>query len=319
MMKPLAQKIKALIEKKGPIPFSEYMALCLFDPDYGYYSCLKEIGAKGDFVTAPELGPYFANALAHFIANQLDSFSSPVIVELGGGTGQLAFDLLYALKEKNCLPLRYLIFDKSPSLIALQQQKLREIDFVSIEWIQNFDNMNLQGVILANEFFDALPVERFVKNSSGAIPTFVDWQKDEFVETGSGERFEKCCLFDEVLHPILAAFEQGLALIIDYGAEVIERSTLTAYQNHQVVSPFASPGEADLTAHVNFTDLAESLIRGGWEINFLKFQNQFLLEQGILPEHGIVAENYALKRLLDPRLMGQLFKVLCAHKTACIA
>jgi len=230
-----------------------------------------------------------------------------VILELGGGTGQLAFDLLSALD----MPVRYLILDKSPSLKALQQEKLKDFQ---VEWCEQIEIQGLEGVILANEFFDALPVERFVKTAAGAVLTHVDYQNAEFIETGDGERFEKCLILKEVLQPILGVFKRGMALVIDYGAEQVMRSTLTAYHQHKIVSVFDRPGECDITAHVDFTDLAEAFLAQHWQVEFLKPQNQFLLEQDILPKAGIGPEDYALKRLLDPRLMGELFKVLCVNK-----
>ncbi len=300
----LARKIKDRIASQGPIPFSEYMDLCLFDPEHGYYTNLKEMGRRGDFVTAPECGPYFAKALAHFLEPKVQVFKNPVIFELGGGSGQLAFDLLSFL----AIPVRYIILEKSPSLKAIQQQKLAGL---SVEWVDDVLEQGLEGVILANEFFDALPVERYTE----AGQSYVDYQEGQFFETGEGQRFEKCLLFKEILSPILGAFKQGLALVIDYGDEVIDHSTLTAYKNHQIVSVFDSPGDCDITAHVNFTDLAEIFIQNAWEIDAFKTQAEFSLEQGILPERGLDTENYAIKRLIDPRLMGRLFKVMSAQLT----
>ena len=306
-MTPLAQKLKTQIVASGPISFSEYMAACLFDPEWGYYTNLKAIGREGDFVTAPECGPYLAQAIAHCVKDKLQQLNNPVILELGGGTGQLAFDLLSALD----MQVRYLILDKSPSLKALQQEKLKGFQ---VEWCERIEVQDLEGLILANEFFDALPVERFVESEAGAVLTHVDYQNAEFVETAKGERFEKCLILKEVLQPILAAFKHGIALVIDYGAERVTRSTLTAYHQHQIVSVFDRPGECDITAHVDFTDLAEAFLLKDWQVEFLKPQNQFLLEQGALPAAGIDPEHYALKRLLDPRLMGELFKVLFMSK-----
>ncbi len=300
----LAQKIKALITEKGPIPFSAYMELCLFDSEYGYYTKLTDIGKRGDFITAPECGPYFAKAIAGFLENKLAQLENPVILELGGGTGQFAQDLLSFLQTK----VQYFILEKSPSLRKIQKDKLTGHD---VTWLEEVNFANVEGVVLANEFFDALPVERFTEEGQQCFVTFQD---NQLVETGTGQYFEKCLLFKEVLRPILQAFKRGFALVVDYGDERIERSTLTAYQQHQIVSVFDSPGECDITAHVDFTDLAEAFLACGWNIDFLKAQGQFLLEQDILPESGLSAENYAIKRLIDPRLMGQLFKVMGAAK-----
>ncbi len=314
-MTPLVAKIKARIAEVGPIPFAEYMSTCLFDPEYGYYANLQAIGSSGDFITAPELGPYFARALAHFLGPALQAFQHPVILELGGGTGQLAYDLLQALQDANSLPERYLIFEKSPRLKAVQQQKLKAFSGVQIEWCEDLQAATLEGILLANEFFDALPVERYVRREDASVEkTGVDYQGNQLIETGEGERFERCECLAEILTPILTAFKKGLALIIDYGEETIERSTLTAYYQHQIVSPFLYPGTSDLTADVDFTALAEVFLKAGWEIESLKPQHQFLLEQGILPATGIDPDRYVLKRLLDPRMMGERFKVMLSSK-----
>lgn len=331
----LLTKIKGLIADKGPIPFSEYMALCLFDSQYGYYANLTAIGARGDFVTAPELGPYFAHALARFI------IKSPhkVIVELGGGTGQLAFDLLSFLKENQQLPERYIIVEKSQSLKALQQEKLKSLgdSFARIAWEETLESSNLEGILLANEFFDALPVERFIKTHEGFKRLGVDFDGEKLIEVEMediklenlpplpiGYRSEICLELKSTLQSILKPFKQGLALVVDYG-DVREQyyhfmrnnGTITAYTKHQIVSVFENPGCADLTAHVDFTHLAECFVTLGWQVEFLKSQSRFLLEQGVLPSEGLNTNNYAIKRLIDPRLMGERFKVLVSKKERC--
>ena len=360
----LELSLRAEIAARGPIPFVEYMTRCLSE----YYSHLSEIGQAGDFVTAPELGPYFADALAHAIAPRLVDYS--VIVELGAGTGQLAFDLLKNLAQLNALPEAYFIQETSPSLREVQAQKLRSLPQEISQIVSWQKPDQIKGILIANEVFDALPVERFIQTESGKKRLGIDWQNDQFVEVildevldfnpfgvdtdpmlgqdllpaqtvltalrnsrsanpaqaldqydfEIGYRSEYCPGLGAFLDTILPVFESGLAFVIDYGYErgdyyapYRRNGTLQAYFQHREVSPFEKPGDVDLTAHVDFTTLAELMMARGWQIDFLKPQNQFLLEQNLLERFPLTAEHYALKRLLDPRLMGEVFRVMGAH------
>ncbi len=313
------------------MPFVDYMARCLAE----YYGNLSAIGQAGDFVTAPELGPYFADALAHAIAPHLAAF--PVMVELGAGTGQLAFDLLKKWDAMDCLPETYFIQETSPSLREIQAKKLRSLPEPLRKKVSWQKPDAIQGILLANELFDALPVERFIQTESGKKRLGVAWQKDRFVEVILEEsidfnppgivfenvyRSEFCPGLGDFLDQIGSVFKSGKAFVIDYGYErqdyyAAHRSngTLQAYSEHCEVSPFEKPGCVDLTAHVDFTTLAELMMARGWQIDFLKPQNQFLLEQKLLERYPLTAEHYALKRLLDPRLMGEVFKVMGASKS----
>ena len=322
--------LRAEIAAHGPMPFVDYMAACLS----AYYSNLREIGQAGDFVTAPECGPYFADALAYAIAPDCKAY--PAIVEWGAGTGQLAFDLLQKLNDLNALPEAYFIQEMSPALREIQAQKLRALPRHVTEIVSWQKPQRIHGILLANELFDALPVERFIQTESGKKRLGVDWQNEQFVEVildesvnfdppgivfENGYRSEYCPGLDIFLEEMLSVFERGKAFIIDYGYERQDyyapqrfNGTLQAYSQHRVVSPFENPGAVDLTAHVDFTTLAELMMAQAWQIDFLKPQNQFLLEQKVLERYPLTAEHYALKRLLDPRLMGEVFKVMGVSK-----
>lgn len=340
-MNALSQKLRMLLQDRQIIPFSEYMERCLFDPEEGYYTRLNTIGRAGDFITAPEISAHFAKAIASFLLTHWASFTHPVLVELGGGTGQFAFDLLQALQQAGVLPCRYLIIEKSRSLRAKQEAVLQGLDPViraCIEWHGELSEQGLNGMIIANEFFDALPVERFKKTSTGLQRVGVIWNGRCFEEALMEEEIqathldhlkilpgycsEVCPMLASHLTPLLHRFNKGLIVVIDYG-EVREKyyhplrftGSLRAYAKHQIASVWDSPGQNDITADVDFTYLAELLVSAGWTIGFLKPQVHFLLEQGILPDTGIAVDQYSLKYLLDPRLMGTRFKVLTAMKT----
>ncbi len=325
----LEDHLRAKIAAQGPLPFLEYMALCLD----AYYGRLQAIGRAGDFVTAPELGPYFADALAHALAPQLKRY--PVLVELGAGTGRLAFDLLTILDRLGVAPEAYFIQEISPALAAVQAQTLDALPAHLRQRIHWQLPDQIEGILLANEVLDALPVERFIQTDQGIKRLGVDWQNGQFVEVileqlldfdppgmvfENGYRAEFCPGLGAFLETILPRFKTGCAFFIDYGYEREDyyaphrfNGTLQAYSQHQEVSAFLHPGQVDLTAHVDFTSLAELMIAHGWQIDFLKPQNQFMLEQDIMSRYPLTPEHYALKRLLDPRLMGEVFKVMAAH------
>jgi SAM-dependent MidA family methyltransferase len=326
----LEATLRAEISAQGPLPFIDYMARCLD----AYYSQLTAIGAAGDFVTAPELGPYFAESLAHALLPHLAQY--PVIVELGAGTGQLAFDLLQSLDCLGSLPEAYLIQEVSPALREVQALKLQALPVhlqARVSWQKP---QNIAGILIANEVFDALPVERFIQTEAGKKRLGVDWQQDQFVEVildevldfnppgllfENGYRSEFCPGLGAFLDTILPCFKSGMAWIIDYGYERQDyyaphrmNGSMQAYSKHQEVSPLIRPGEVDLTAHVDFTTVAELMMARGWQIDFLKPQNQFMLEHKIMEHYALTPQHYALKRLLDPRLMGEVFKVMGAHR-----
>lgn len=250
------------IQTDGPMPFSEYMHSCLYEPGLGYYvNGLSKIGADGDFITAPELSVSFASCLATQAAEvlQAQSFKATAgrdILEFGAGSGRLACDVLKALDQQKSLPDHYLILDVSGQLTGMQQDLLSsELEphlLNRVRWIQSLPR-KFSGVVLANEVFDAFPVERFVVGQSGAQRVFVDYvdgddsescateahgkfvittQSDsrvqevvELLQSGLQQIFsngftsEYCESLDPWWNSFGDVMEQGLILICDYGCE----------------------------------------------------------------------------------------------------
>lgn len=337
------QNLRARIQQYGPLPFSDYMEYCLFNAESGYYSGLQAIGRGGDFTTAPECGPYLAYALAHYCVQRLPRFQSEwSVLELGAGTGRLAHDLLQAFSHFNQLPQYYYIVEKSPALRASQEKTLQTLSpdlFRRMQWLDHFEPASLQGFLLGNEVLDALPVERFIKTERGLRRLGVGLEGesleevplDEFLippvgaqdllaKLPEGYRSEINFNLSPFLERFLPAFSQGEAILIDYGYEREEyyqvarrEGTVLAYFKHHVLSPFEKPGQCDITAHLDFTAVAEVFMQAGWQVEGLLPQGQFLLEQGVLNAYPLNAEHYALRRLLDPRLMGEIFKVFLAR------
>jgi SAM-dependent MidA family methyltransferase len=331
----LQQQLRARIRERGPMPFSEYMQACLYEPGLGYYvNGLSKLGADGDFVTAPELSARFAGCLARQAAVVLNgqalsgikaqSASSDArdILEFGAGTGRLACDVLQALDALRVLPERYLILEVSGSLAGLQQQLLkRELQphlYERIEWLSSLPTQ-FNGVVLANEVFDAFPVERFTIANGRAKRVFVDLPPGgdegfiftagdgdralqlsvELLQTDLQQRFadgftsEYCGALIPWWQSLADILQQGLVLVCDYGCEragyyAPSRSdgTLRCFVRHGVHNdPLVYAGVQDITADVDFTALTQAAVDAGFELEGYTPMSQFMLATGVLADH----------------------------------
>lgn len=339
MMNPLIKYLSS----QDPIPFEQYMDLALYHPEFGYYATRVDFGSHGDFVTAPTLTPEFAQALGHFLLTHAN-ITSMDLIELGPGNGQLAYDLLTFLATAQKLPQRYYLVETSQHLKCKQQQLLKKLPkdvFSLVEWVSLDELQARNALIIANEFFDALPVVRFRVTETGIKEIYIHVLNEQLIEVLHEPRSEllriikplnlpigytsELCLAYAPLALLLSkALRQGLLLVIDYGYAMQEyyqktrdQGTLQAYYQHQARNDYlAQPGLMDLTAHVNFSYLSQCLLEAHFEFNFFTYQNVFLLDQGI-EAHATQKPPAALqkiKRLLDPRLMGENFKVLVFNK-----
>jgi len=338
------------ISTSGPMPFDHYMRMALYEPGLGYYvNGLHKFGQAGDFVTAPEQGRIFATA----VARQIDEAAGQLghdwtLLEIGAGSGALARDLLEILGQP---PSRYLILEPSAPLREIQAETLAGLSDnlrTRIEWLSSPPEEPFDGVIVANEVIDALPVKRFEMTDDGPAELAVTVAEDRFDWTPVapsprleqawqsiantlphplpvGYRSEICvdlpAWFDTVTRPL----KRGLALMIDYGyprAEYYlpERSdgTLVCHYRHRAhFDPFVWPGLTDLSAFVDFTAVAETAVDCGLEVAGFTNQSGFLLS---LDAHEIVeqADDDAtrlrlageFKRLAMPGEMGERFKVI---------
>jgi SAM-dependent MidA family methyltransferase len=335
----------------GWIPFARYMELALYSPGLGYYSAgAHKFGEAGDFITAPEISPLFGSTLARQVAEIMVQ-SAPHILELGAGSGKLALDMLTALEQLGSLPDSYLILEVSADLRARQQALIRERLPHLLERVHWLDVLpeRFSGAIIANEVLDALPVhlvhwrdsaiaERGVAaNEHGFI-----WQERPVKDSGLLEAAGKITVPDDYVSEICLAahglvnslaksLHQGALLFIDYGFGVREfyhpqRSSGTLmchYRHHAHDDPFFLPGLQDITAHVNFTDIAECGIDAGLELLGYTSQAFFLINCGIT---GLLQEtepenlrvylplSAQLQKLTSPAEMGELFKVIAFGK-----
>jgi len=338
-----------IAENGGWISFARYMELALYAPGLGYYTAgAHKFGAAGDFITAPELSTLFGHTLARQ-AEEIMSQSAPHILELGAGSGKLAADLLGELERNNRLPDSYTILEVSADLRSRQRILLKTRLPHLLERVRWLDQLpeKFSGAIIANEVLDALPVhlvhvadgvplERGVANSDRS---FI-WQEREIVDKvllQSAQQLpddylsEVCLAAHGLINSLANCLVQGALLFIDYGFGAREyyhpqRNTGTLmchYRHHAHDDPFYLPGLQDITAHVNFTDIAECGIDAGMELLGYTSQAFFLINCGIAEQlQNTSPENLRdylplsaqLQKLTSPAEMGELFKAIALGK-----
>jgi SAM-dependent MidA family methyltransferase len=343
----------------GWISFTRYMELALYAPGLGYYAGgAAKFGAAGDFVTAPELTPFFGRTLARVAVEVLAQLGGGDILELGAGSGRLAMDVLLELECLNSLPARYRILEVSPDLRERQQRLLSQhaphlLD--RVDWLDGLPDV-LQGVVLANEVLDALPVHLLHWTGAGVVERGVAWREEGFVWEGRpmGLRALASAAADlpvtapylseinlaapALIASLAARLENGLMLFLDYGFPRAEfyhpqrhLGTLKVhYRHHSLDDPFFLPGLADITAHVDFTVVAKAAEEAGLDLLAYGSQGRFLLDAGLLdlmsdmtpgtPDYLRAAQ--AVQKLVQPHEMGELFKVMALGRgieapTAC--
>lgn len=285
-LSPLEIEIRRRIKAAGPMPVGEYMALCLHDPQYGYYTTRDPLGARGDFITAPEVSQMFGELIGLWMAATWKLMGSPEnirIIELGPGRGTLMKDALRALGVmpgfRDAIVVH--LVEINPILRAQQERTLHGPS-TPIFWHASLDEVpEGPGIIVANEFFDALPVNQAVKTERGWHERCIDIDADgKFAFTHAPDPLPH---FDKLLPkavrdaPVEAVFEwrneqaamtlgrrvaknPGAALVIDYGhAESDLGDTLQAVGQHAFADPLATPGEIDLTSHVDFEALKRAV------------------------------------------------------------
>lgn len=348
----LVQLLIAEIEKHGPMQFSEYMHRCLYEPGLGYYvNGLSKIGSDGDFITAPEISADFAACLARQSAEIL-SLCGGDMLEFGGGTGRLAVDCLIELDKLNALPERYFLLDVSADLQQSQRQlistelpaRLAE----RVHWVSNFVD-RFSGVVVANELFDAFPVEQFQISNGAVLARSIDWDGKQFVyvatadanlaaypttvQNGLPERFsdgyvsEYCPVLQPWWQSLADSIESAAVLICDYGCErttyysrARSSGSLRCFFRHGVHSDaLIYQGVQDITVDVDFTALAEAATYCGFDLEGYTSMAQFMLSLGALERHQSEVSTLTdierfkatgkLKQLLLPEEMGERFMV----------
>jgi NADH dehydrogenase [ubiquinone] 1 alpha subcomplex assembly factor 7 len=349
-MNALKQEIAAEIVHEGPMTLERYMALCLAHPRLGYYMTRDPFGPSGDFVTAPEISQMFGELIGVWASEAWRVCGAPAgarLIELGPGRGTLMSDVLRVSRISpeflDAITVHFV--ETSPILRAAQQRAMAEAAKPAY-WSADFaDTPPGPAFILANEFFDALPVRHFVKTISGWRERLVGLDSTGSLAFGlssqiepslnvsarEGSIIEVNAIGQRLMGEIAARIvrEGGAFLVIDYGyLETSLGDSLQAVAAHAYVDPLAEPGEADLTAHVDFAALARAARAQGAKVMGPVTQADFLLQLGIerraqslmkraAPDQAQAIVD-ALDRLVgvdDPRRhMGALFKVMAvAH------
>lgn len=301
-------------EAGGSISFAEYMQHALYAPGLGYYAAgARKFGAQGDFVTAPEVSPIFANVVARQCAEVFGQTGTAAILEFGAGSGRLAVDMLSKLETLGALPDIYKILEVSPDLRERQERLLQaEVPehLERVKWVNAIPAQHC-GVIIANEVLDALPVERFtrrdavhqqrVRANSGkfefveaeAPPHLVD--AVSAIEADLGDRLPDGFTSEVSLgasgwvSEVIAALQSGMAFLFDYGvsrreyyaAERTDGWLRCHFRHHAHSDPLIMPGIQDITSWVDYTRVAEAAVSGGGDIAGYVNQAQFLTGGGL--------------------------------------
>jgi NADH dehydrogenase [ubiquinone] 1 alpha subcomplex assembly factor 7 len=346
---PLETEIRRRIQVAGPMPVSQYMSLCLAHPEHGYYITRDPLGRDGDFTTSPEISQMFGELIGLWAAAVWKSMGSPAnlnLVELGPGHGTLMRD---ALRAAQVVPDFYAtvsvhMVEVSPLLTRMQRQTLSGLG-VPIEWHRSLNDVPGGPLIaIANEFFDALPVDQMIKQSNGWYPRVVEIDRVGNLAFGLAE--EMIPNFDRLLPAQVReapegalyewrsdqvalelgrriAHDGGAALAIDYGYVESELGeTLQAVGEHNYADPLVVPGVVDLTAHVDFEALVHAAESMGARAHGPLTQGEFLTRLGIearaaalkasaTPDQVMEIDS-AIVRLTDMSRtgMGELFKVI---------
>ena len=336
-----------MIEANGPLPVADYMVLCLFDPDDGYYTTRQPFGAAGDFTTAPEISQMFGELIGVWALSAWQAIGRPLpvtLAEIGPGRGTLMRDVLRTLDRLDpalAEAATIVMIETSPNLTELQKTTLAD-RAERIAWRQTIAELPAQPlIIIGNELFDAIPIRQYVKvagrwreraiglddagglrfMAAAAAPDPASLPSDAAIAPESAIvelAPARLALMDAIAERIAA--KGGAGLFIDYGyLQSAVGDTLQAVKAHRYENVLTSPGEADLTAHVDFAALTASARAHGLDAH-LATQGSFLLDMGILQRAGRLGEGAdatvrqrlqsEVERLAGPDAMGSLFKVL---------
>jgi len=341
--------INTLREKKS-IPLDQFINIALYDKKFGYYMKKNPFGKKGDFITAPLISNLFSEMIAVWCVAFWEHLGKPnkiLLVELGPGDGTLCKDLIKTFKKfkefYNSLEIN--LFEISNKLKKIQKIK---INSKKVKWIKKIEEINYGPVIFfGNEFFDALPIKQICKKKNNFFEKYVALTTNEknikFLYKKANNNLIKCIkdlnlisVGDTIEYPLEALkflkqiskkineFDGGL-LTIDYGYTLKKnQNTLQAVKKHNYLDIFFKPGHSDITSHINFKLFSKSLSEDNLAVKKITTQSEFLKKVGILERADILSKKmtfkekanmfYRLKRLIDPKEMGERFKVIFAQK-----
>ena len=340
-MTALGDLLIARIARTGPITVADFMADCLMHPDHGYYATRDPFGREGDFTTAPEISQMFGELIGLSLAQSWLDQGAPVrclLVELGPGRGTLMADVLRATRAVPGFhaALEVHFVETSPVLREAQAQAVPHA-----QWHEHVDALpDAPLFLIANEFFDALPVRQFIRDGGGWRERMVGATEDALLwglsasaplallahriaDTKDGDFVEICPALPSIVRTVADRINAygGTALIVDYGDWQSQGDTMKALAGHQTTGPLSAPGEADLTAHVDFAEITRHCAPA--KFSRLTPQGVFLERLGITQRAQTLAKHLsgqkleahikAHRRLTHPAEMGDLFKVLSIY------
>lgn len=339
--------------QQGWMSFAEFMEAVLYHPAWGYYQASSfDIGQRGDFITAPELSPIFAACFVEPYLRLTKMMHQPAILEFGAGTGRFACDLLEALPHADVLPSHYFIYERSETLRNKQRafvEMYAPHHLARMTWLHALPQ-DFKGLVIANEVIDAFPVHRFRVGQQGIEEVGVSSRQAQFVWQGAVpaspvlqeeasrlvERYSLPVGYESEINLAIApwlknlaqSLTQALVLLVDYGYGEREyyhpgrhRGSLTCFYRHRHhADPLCMPGLQDVTAHVDFTRVAEHAFQSGFKIAGYTSQAGFLLAGGLaelvekmektLTEAERFKLHQAVKILTFPAEMGERIKVM---------
>lgn len=350
----LKKRLIQLIEATGPISVADYMAACLLDPQDGYYTTHQPFGARGDFITAPEISQMFGELLAVWIYSAWTALDRPqpvTLAEIGPGRGTLFRDMvrtLSALDSNFSQTASFCLVEASPKLVSLQRDTLAASG-IDPSWHGSVTQLPHQTTLfVGNEIFDALPMHQYVKTREGWRERRIGLNAEEDLHfvVGAGvpdpevlppdaEKAAPGAVFESA--PARSALMDGIAghiaghggagLFIDYGyGKPATGDTLQAVRDHGFDAVLDHPGEADLTSHVDFARLRSCADEHGLN-SYLVSQGSFLCAMGLVERAGVLGRGAdaatrrrietEVERLAGPQQMGELFRVLAIlpHET----
>ena len=342
-------KINKILKKKS-IPLDKFINIALYDKNFGYYMQKNPFGKKGDFITSPLISNLFGEMLAVWCVAFWKHLGKPnkiLLVELGPGDGSLCKDLLKIFKQfkefYNSLEINLL--EISNKLKKTQKKKIHN---KKVKWIKKIEEVNHGPIIfLGNEFFDSLAVKQIYKEKKLFFEKHVvlsdDNKKIKFLHkkiknrlmkqiqnlnlTSRGNTIEypvEALKFLKIIAKKINRYNGGF-LALDYGYTVNRnQNTLQSVKKHKYLDIFFKPGDSDITSHVNFKLFYEMLCKNKLDVKEITTQSKFLKKIGIIERANILSKKmsfktkanmfYRLKRLIDPKEMGNVFKVIFAQK-----
>tara|TARA_Y200000002_G_C22653143_1_gene652282 strand:+ start:614 stop:1669 length:1056 start_codon:yes stop_codon:yes gene_type:complete len=337
------------INRSTSLPLDQFIESALYDENFGYYMKKNPFGKDGDFITAPNITRLYSEIIAIWIITFWKSIGSPEklnLLELGSGNGEMMKVIIETLENfpKYLHVFNFIIYEKSDFLINQQRKKLNS---KKILWIKSLNKINSKPTLfLANEFFDAIPVKQFFKKRDGWVERYVDIKNPQKVEFKykkvNIKKFENILNFkisknQDIIEYSPGAFEylkticktiqkhNGGILIIDYGyLDSKMRETLQAVNNHKYSNVLENIGDSDITYNINFSIFQKFINQFDKLNSIITSQKKFLTSMGILQRAEIISKNmrflkktdlfYRVRRLIDKKQMGELFKVMLIKK-----